>query len=74
MKNSKKRIESKTSRTAEFNCMIRAASFYEKWPQYKVMIIYLRNWFQNSSYQWLKFVYLEIFFGTDFSLQACMNT
>ncbi|MGZ7048260.1 MAG: class I SAM-dependent methyltransferase [Methanobacterium sp.] len=30
-----KRIESKTSRTAEFTCMIRAASFYEKMPQYK---------------------------------------
>lgn len=30
-----KRIESKTSRTAEFTCMTRAASFYEKRPQYK---------------------------------------
>lgn len=33
--NNKKRIESKTSRTAEFTCMIRAASFYEKRPQFK---------------------------------------
>lgn len=30
-----KRIESKTSRTAEFTCMTRAASFYEKRPMYK---------------------------------------
>lgn len=30
-----KRIENKTSRTAEFTCMIRAASFYEKRPPYK---------------------------------------
>ena len=29
-----KRIESKTSRTAEFTCLARAASFYEKKPQY----------------------------------------
>jgi hypothetical protein len=29
-----KRIESKTSRTAEFTCLVRAASFYEKKPQY----------------------------------------
>jgi len=35
MKEKEKRIESKTSRTAEFNCMVRAASFYEKRPQYK---------------------------------------
>lgn len=30
-----KRIESKTSRTAEFTCMIRASSFYENIDQYK---------------------------------------
>ncbi|MGZ7050241.1 MAG: class I SAM-dependent methyltransferase, partial [Methanobacterium sp.] len=30
-----KRIESKTSRTAEFTCMVRASSFFEKTPQYK---------------------------------------
>jgi len=30
-----KRIESKISRTAEFTCLIRAVSFYEKKPQYK---------------------------------------
>ncbi len=30
-----KRIENKTSRTAEFTCMIRAGSFYEKRSQYK---------------------------------------
>ena len=30
-----KRIESKTSRTAEFTCMTRAASFYEKRSMYK---------------------------------------
>ena len=30
-----KRIESKTSRTAEFTCMIRASSFYENMDQYK---------------------------------------
>ena len=35
MAKEEKRIESKTSRTAEFTCMIRAASFYEKRPQYK---------------------------------------
>ena len=35
MKENKKRIESKTSRTAEFTCMVRASSFYEKTPQYK---------------------------------------
>jgi len=35
MGNKRKRIESKTSRTAEFNCMFRAASFNEKIPQYK---------------------------------------
>lgn len=35
MKKNERRIENKTSRTAEFNCMIRAASFYEKRPQYK---------------------------------------
>jgi methyltransferase (TIGR00027 family) len=31
----KTRIENKTSRTAEFNCIFRAASYYEKLPQYK---------------------------------------
>ena len=35
MAKDEKRIESKTSRTAEFTCMVRAASFYEKRPQYK---------------------------------------
>lgn len=35
MENTEKRIESKTSRTAEFTCMIRALSFYEKTPQFK---------------------------------------
>jgi len=35
MKKTGRRIESKTSRTAEFNCMFRAASFNEKIPQYK---------------------------------------
>ena len=35
MKETEKRIESKTSRTAEYTCMTRAASFYEKRPQYK---------------------------------------
>jgi len=35
MEKTEKRIETKTSRTAEFICMIRAASFYEKIPQYK---------------------------------------
>ena len=33
--NKKKRIENKTSRTAEFTCLVRASSFYEKTPQYK---------------------------------------
>jgi len=35
MKETEKRIESKTSKTAEFTCMVRASSFYEKTPQYK---------------------------------------
>jgi methyltransferase (TIGR00027 family) len=35
MKNNKKRIEIKTSRTAEMTCMMRATSFYEKKSQYK---------------------------------------
>ena len=35
MKKTEKRIESKISRTAEMTCMTRAASFYEKTPQYK---------------------------------------
>ncbi|MCE5214223.1 MAG: hypothetical protein LLF83_05835, partial [Methanobacterium sp.] len=35
MKNTEKRIDRKTSRTAEFTCMIRALSFYEKTPQFK---------------------------------------
>lgn len=35
MKKIEKRIESKTSRTAEFNCMFRAASYYEKDARYK---------------------------------------
>lgn len=35
MKETEKRIESKTSRTAEFNCMFRAASYYEKDARYK---------------------------------------
>lgn len=35
MAKTEKRIESKTSRTAEYTCMTRAASFYEKTPQYK---------------------------------------
>ncbi len=35
MEKTEKRIESKTSRTAEFTCMTRAASFYEKQPLYK---------------------------------------
>lgn len=35
MEKTVRRIESKTSRTAEFNCMFRAASYYEKVPQYK---------------------------------------
>ena len=35
MKKTEKRIESKISRTPEMTCMTRAASFYEKTPQYK---------------------------------------
>jgi O-Methyltransferase involved in polyketide biosynthesis len=35
MEKTEKRIESKISRTAEYTCMTRAASFYEKRPQYK---------------------------------------
>lgn len=35
MEKTGKRIENKTSRTAEFTCMIRAASFYEKETHYK---------------------------------------
>lgn len=35
MGKTKKRIENKTSRTAQFNCLFRAASNYEKFPQYK---------------------------------------
>ncbi len=35
MEDKGKRIENKTSRTAEFTCITRAASFYEKIPQYK---------------------------------------
>jgi methyltransferase (TIGR00027 family) len=35
MEKTEKRIESKISRTAEMTCMTRAASFYEKTPQYK---------------------------------------
>jgi len=35
MKNKTKRIESKTSRTAEMTCLSRAASFYEKKSQYR---------------------------------------
>lgn len=35
MKKTEKRIENKISRTAEMTCMTRAASFYEKRPQYK---------------------------------------
>jgi methyltransferase (TIGR00027 family) len=35
MKESEKRIESKTSRTAEVTCLVRAASFYEKKPEYQ---------------------------------------
>ncbi len=35
MINDVKRIEIKTSRTAEMTCAIRAASFYEKESQYK---------------------------------------
>ena len=35
MENKGKRIEIKASKTAQFNCIFRAASFYEKLPQYK---------------------------------------
>ena len=35
MKETEKRIESKISRTAEFTCISRAASFYEKTPEYR---------------------------------------
>jgi methyltransferase (TIGR00027 family) len=35
MREKRKRIESETSRTAEFNCIFRAASYLEKSPQYK---------------------------------------
>ncbi len=35
MEEKEKRIESKISRTSEFTCMTRAASYYEKIPQYK---------------------------------------
>lgn len=35
VKDTKNRIESKTSRTAEFTCMARSMSFFEKSPEYK---------------------------------------
>jgi len=35
VKETEKRIESKISRTAEFTCISRAASFYEKTPEYR---------------------------------------
>ena len=39
MEKNEQRIEEKISRTAEFTCMIRSASFYEKTPYIKAMTI-----------------------------------